>query len=432
MLNETDILNILNEWNYWNKDFEEIFDREEYIKKIERARIAKEIVILTGVRRSGKSTLLKAEMKKLSKEFEKRQFLYVNFEDSRFLDELNEKLLENILKIYIENINPDKEIFLFFDEIQEIKNWEKFINTYYELKKATIFISGSTAKIINRDLSTVIAGRYIEISVFPLSFSEFCIFKNLVIKTKMDLINNAGKIRNLFKEFINYGGFPKIALINEIESKKSLLRDYFETILLKDIVERNSIKNIDNLRKTANFLLTNDSKLTNLNEIKKSINISYEATSDYISFFKESFFINEINSFDYSIKRLLKKNSKFYCIDTGIINISSTRFDENKGFALENSVLNHLLRNFKEVYYFQEKKECDFVVKDGTKIIKAIQVCYELHDKNKEREINGLIDAMDKFKLKEGLIITYNQEDELKIKNLKIKVIPAWKFFISL
>ncbi len=428
MLNETDILKILNEWNYWEKDFENFVKRVSYVEKIERARKTGEIVILTGVRRSGKSTLLKQEMQELSKNNDKKQFLYVNFEDSRFSGELNEQLIHRILEVYMQNINSNNHIFLFFDEIQEVKNWEKFVNTYYELKKATIFITGSTSKILSRELSTFISGRYIEIPIFPLSFVEFCQFKKLEINNKFDFAKNSIILKKYFREYINYGGFPKIVLIDEEISKKDLINEYFETILLRDVAEKNSIKNIDNLRKTANYILTNDGRLTNLNEIKKSVNISYEAVADYISFFKGAFFINEINSFDFSVKRLLKKNSKFYCIDSGIINISSTRFDENLGFVLENIVFNHLKRTYRSIFYLKEKNECDFIVKENSKIVNAIQCCFEITKNNKKREVDGLISAMDKFNLNKGLIITSSQEEELIVKNKKIKIIPAWKW----
>jgi uncharacterized protein len=432
MLTEDEILLILNEWNYWDKDFEDFSFRTLYDQKFRNIRDSGEIIVLTGIRRGGKSTLLKQEMKLLSNKYSKKQFLYVNFEDSRFIGELDSKLLERIFEVYKKHINSEKETILFFDEIQNVENWEKYIRTIYELRKAKIYITGSSSKMLSRELATSIAGRYIEIKVYPLTFSEYLHFKKIIIKSKIDIINQRINIKKQFDNYLLYGGFPRIALSNNLLFIKEELNNYFTTILIKDVVSRYNLKKPDNLKKTAHFIISNDTNLMNLNSIKKYLDISYESVGNFIGYFKEIFLLHELKSFSYSLKKQYKSNSKYYTIDTGLINTNSFKFSDNKGSLLENITLNQLIKNVSEVYYFIDaKSECDFVVKNGNKINLVIQVCYYLNKENKKREINGLMNAMKYFKLNTGIILTYDQEEKIIIDKKIIKVIPIWKWLLE-
>lgn len=430
MLTEEEILEVLNEWNYWERDFENFVERERYMEKIKRARNSGEIIVFTGIRRSGKSTLMKQEMKKLSKNYKKKQFLYVNFEDSRFVGNLNTNLLQKIVDVYRKEINLDEEMFLFFDEIQEVEGWEKFVRTFYDLKKAKIYLTGSSSKMLSAELSTSIAGRFIEIKIFPLTFKEFLKFKNIDFSSKTKILGQKTKIKKFFDEFVRFGGFPRVVL-SEKEVKKDILMNYIDTILMKDILGRYNLKNSDVLKKVTHIISTNDTKLTNINSLAKTLGIRYETCANYISYLKETYFLYELKNFNFSIQKQIKSNSKFYNIDTGIINSTSFRFKEERGGLLENIVLNYLVRNLNEVYYFNKKNECDFVAKKGKKINELIQVCYNINKDNRKREINGLLEAMEEFKLKKGIILTYDQEEEIKIENKKIRVIPAWKWMLS-
>jgi predicted AAA+ superfamily ATPase len=182
----------------------------------------------------------------------------------------------------------------------------------------------------------------------------------------------------------------------------------------------------------AIYLITNVGKEFSYNSLRKIFKLgSVNSAISFVSFFEDSYMLFTVPKFDYSYKKQVINPKKVYSIDNGFSNINSASFSEDKGRMLENLAFLNLRRGYREIFYFQEKGECDFVVKEREKIIQAIQVCYNLTEQNKERELNGLIEALNKFKLKEGLILTYNQADEFKIKSKTIKVIPVWRWLLE-
>ena len=230
MLEKNKIIEVLEEWNYWTKDIPDFILREDYKKKIGSYEKSGEIIVLTGVRRSGKSTLLKQEISRLIEKYDKKQILYINLEDPRFSPFLSTDLLDSIFQAYKEKINPNKEIFLFLDEIQNIPNWEKWVRTKHELNQATIYLTGSSSKLLGKEFGTVLAGRYFQVNVFPLSFKEFLFFNGIKIRSSLDFLNKKTKIKHLLDLYLEYGGFPKIHFLSENE-KREELQLYFQGIL---------------------------------------------------------------------------------------------------------------------------------------------------------------------------------------------------------
>jgi len=428
-MNKKEILRVLNDWNYWNKE-PNFTNRDIYKKKIENLRNTKEIICLTGIRRTGKSTLLLQEISSLKKTIKPNQILFVNLEDPRLLELLDNKGLEIIFNTYKELIHDKGEIFLFLDEIQNVNNWEKWVRTKYELKEANIYITGSSSKLLSKEISTSLSGRTIQLEVFPLSFKEFLFFKNLKIEKKLDLINSEIIIKKYFNEYLKDGGFPKIVNLDS-ENKKELLINYFNTIILKDIVSRHNLRDEEKVKKVTYYLLSNLTKLYSINNIRKSANISLEATSRYIEYLKEVYLIFELNKFDFSVKKQENALKKIYAIDLGLANKIAFKFTQDFGRLLENLVFIQLKRNNHEIYYHKQKHECDFLIKEGLKISQAIQVTKELNEENKKREIKGLLEALTEHNLKKGLILTEEQEDEMKIENKLIKIKPIWKWLIE-
>lgn len=428
-MNKNEILKILNDWNYWKKE-PNFISRNTYKNKIENLRNTKEIICLTGIRRSGKSTLLLQEISSLKKKkIKPEQILFINFEDPRLIELLDDKGLEIIFKAYKELIYNKGEIFLFLDEIQNVKNWEQWVRTKYELKEANIYITGSSSKLLSKEIATSLSGRTIQIEVFPLSFKEFLFFKNINIKTKLEIINSETTIKKYFNEYLIEGGFPKIVNLDS-ENKKELLINYFNTIILKDIVSRHNLRDEEKIKKVSYYLLSNITKLYSINNIKKLANISLEATSRYIEYLKEVYLIFELNKFDYSLKKQENSLKKIYTIDIGLANKIAFKFSQDFGRLLENLVFIELKRNNKEIYYHKNKYECDFLIKDGLKITKAIQVTQELNHENKKRELKGLLEAMNNHNLEKGLILTQEEEDEISIDNKIIEIKPIWKWLL--
>lgn len=362
--------------------------------------------IISGVRRSGKSTLLRQMMKKL------KSFYYLNFEDPRAINfEVDD--FQKLDDIFREEYGSSD--YYFFDEIQNVQKWELFVRTLLD-KDKRIVITGSNASLLSKELGTRLTGRHLSYELFPFSYVEFL---NLTNK-KPNLIS--------FQDYFIKGGFPEYLKFGKMQILQELLND----ILMRDIAVRYNIRSIKTLKEMALYLITNVGKEFSYNSLKKIFNLgSTNTVIDFVSYFEDSYLLFTVPKFDYSLKKQLVNPKKVYSIDNGLSNANSASFLEDKGKMLENAVFIGLRKKYKELFYFQEKNECDFVVKQGAKIANAIQVCYDLNEGNKKREINGLSEAMGKFKLKEGLILTYGQEDEIKVNKSRIIIKPVWKWLID-
>jgi len=363
-------------------------------------------LIITGVRRCGKSTLLNQLLKR------QKNGYYLNLEDPRLggfdLSDFNK--VEVIMKeIY------SKGGVYFFDEIQIIPGWERFIR-YLIDKKEKIVLTGSNASILSRELGTKLTGRHLSVELFPFSFKEF-----LSMKKEVSSIHS-------FEEYFIKGGFPEYLK----KENPNVLHELLSDIVMKDIAARFGIKNTTVLNKIVIYLISNVGKEFSYNSIKKIFEIkSVKSVIDYISFFENAYLVFTLPRFSYSYKQQQVNPKKIYSIDNGFSFNNSASFSKDHGKMLENLVFLTLRRDYKDIFYFQEKNECDFVIKEKDKITHIFQVCFDLNEDNKDREINGMIEALEKFDLKEGIILTYKQEDEFKVKNKRIKVLPVWKWLLE-
>ena len=321
--------------------------------------------------------------------------------------------------------NYAKNCYIFLDEIQETKDWEKWVDRIKE--KHSIFITGSNSKLLSKEISTILTGRSININLYPFNFREFLDAKKINKENWKIDIKVQSYLRREFLEFLLLGGIPKVIIDND----KRLLNENYENILYRDIIKRFN-KNLEKpIKEISLYLLSNISKELSIRSLSKISQIKNLSTvKTIIDNFENAFLFFFINKFDFSIKKQIQNPRKIYCIDNGFVNEVGFKFSENKGRILENLVFIELKRNGNEIYYFSEKGECDFLIRKGAKIKTAIQVCYNLNKENKDREINGLMEVMDKFKLREGLILTYDQNDKFKINNKKIIVKPVWKWLL--
>ena len=362
-------------------------------------------LLITGIRRCGKSTFLNQILKKQKKGY------YLNLEDPRLegfdLSDFNK--IETIMQ----EIYGQKGVY-FFDEIQNIDKWEKFIR-YLIDKKEKVIITGSNASLLSRELGTKLTGRYLQVELFPFSFEEF-----LNIKKE----NPSAKS---FEEYLSKGGFPEFLK----KENPSILHELLSDVVLKDIAVRFSIKNTNILNKIAIYVISNVGKEFSYNSIKKMFDIkSVQSVIDYVSYFENAYLIFTVPKFSYSYKQQQVSPKKVYSIDNGFSYANSASFSKDRGKMLENIVFLGLRKKYRDIFYFQEKNECDFIIKQKEKIVSAIQVCFDFNEENKDREINGLISALKKFNLNEGIILTYNQEDEFTIDGRKILIKPAWNWLL--
>ena len=379
-----------------------------------------EIVIITGIRRCGKSSLLKIISKKLNK-----KFIYMNFDDIRLTDFKIENF-EDIEDIVSEVYGIKTNVIYLLDEIQNMPSWERWVNNLYA-KKIKVFVTGSNSSLLSSEISTFLTGRNKVIKLYPFSFKEFLLAKKIKIDYKTT--DERRTISHAFNDYFEKGGFP-LVIINE---DLSLSKQYFEDILNKDIIKRYRIKKIKELNDLILYLFSNVSKTYSYSTLKQVSGIkSLSMINNYIEYLKNVFVAYTINKFDYSIKKQKVSSSKFYVLDNSFLKTVAFNFSENAGKRLEKLVFIDLIRRGNEVYYHAKKKECDFIIKEGLKITQAIQVCLVLDNAvTKKREIDGLIEALKEYQLKEGLILTLDKEEDLIVENKKIIIRPVWKWLLE-
>lgn len=359
--------------------------------------------IISGIRRAGKSTLLYQLSKRL------RDFHYLNFEDPRLLDfglSDFEKLDELFKSAY-----GDYEYYL-FDEIQKVEQWELFVRSRMDQKKKFI-ITGSNASLLSKELGRSLTGRHVDSELFPFSFNEFLMFKN----------KTAGL--QPFKEYLKLGGFAEYLKYGGQE----ILQQLFSDVIQRDIVARYKLREPAVLERMAVYLLTNIGRDFSYNSLKGMFNLGSATTvMSYISYLEDSYLLFSVPRFSFSMKKQLANPKKIYAIDNALSIANSVSFASDSGRMLENLVFLALRRRFKNIFYFSGNGECDFLIKYKNRMIMAAQVCYNLNEDNKGREISGLVEALNATGLDEGIIITYDQEDKLEIEGKTISVVPAWKW----
>ena len=363
-------------------------------------------LVISGVRRCGKSTLLNQILDKQEK------FYYLNLEDPK-LEGFELKDFNRADEIFRESYGEGG--IYFFDEVQNVDKWETFIR-YLVDKKEKVVVTGSNASLLSKELGTKLTGRHKRIELFPFSYKEFLNFFNL--KPSSDS----------YKIFLTKGGFPLFLKTGD----ETDLQELFSDIVMRDVAIRFGIKNTSTLKKIALYFLGHVGKEFSYNSLKKTFEIkSVQTVIDYTSFFEDAYLIFTVPKFSYSYKEQQINPKKVYSIDNGLSYANSVSFSKDKGKMMENEAYLNLRRKYKEIFYFQGKKECDFIIKQKNKITNAFQVCYEINDENEEREISGLMEAMEKFKLKKAFILTFNQEDNIKKDNKEIIIIPLWKWLLK-
>ena len=361
--------------------------------------LSSHVLIVSGIRRCGKSTLLFQLLKDKYKDA-----LYLNFEDPRLYEfEPNDFMrLDEVIK------DSETKVLL-FDEIQIIPEWEKYVRQKLD-EGYRLVVTGSNASLMSRELGTKLTGRHITKELFPFSYQEFKLFKGF--KSNEDSILN----------YLDTGGFPEYVKHEQDE----ILQHLFEDILIRDIAVRNGIRDVKNLQRLALYLVSNVGNLITGNRLKSMFDIASTSTMmEYLSHLEYAYLIQLVPKFSYSIRKQLVNPRKVYAIDTGMISVNSGSFTDDRGHKFENLIYLHLRRNYKEIYYFSEKGECDFIVISKGVIVQAIQVCYHLDQDNLDRELNGLIEAMEFFRLKRGTIVTLNQNDRLERKGLVVDVMTC-------
>jgi len=414
---------IIKEW--WERELPVVIPREINLQKYVLKKI-KKVISIVGFRRAGKTYLLFDFIQREGK----NNCIYVNFEDERIPED--PKILTYLTSV-IEEISPGKFI-LVLDEIQNIPLWSKWVRRMLDTNKYLIFISGSSSKLSSREISTELRGRTLTIELFPLSFNEFLQFKNKSIKMTPE-----SKILSLIREYLEFGGFPEVVLVEK--GKKYLLIDeYYQTFLMRDIFERYNIRQKQVLKEIIRLLLNSTyftiGKITNILK-SAGFKIGKATVANYIHYLREALFLYPVEIFSYKIKSQIQHPKKIYFADNFFISRYSTIFSHNSGRLMENCVAIELFRRkfrdpLMEIFYWKDyrEREVDFVVKNKTDI-ELIQVTYASSFQDiKEREIKALIKAGEELKNSKLYIITWDYEDKREIANREVKFIPLWKWLL--
>src|SRR3989344_3483989 len=393
----------------------------------------KQIIALIGVRRSGKSTIVRQLINFLiqEKNINPKNILFLNLESpllNRFKNDPAN--LQMIFDEYLELAEPKGKVFVFLDEVQFFSDWQVFVKSLYEKGGAKFFITGSNSQLLSAEMATLLSGRSITNDIYPFSFKEIVWIKNIGAKNAMEITRNEGKLKKVFGEYLQNGGFPEIVIEKRKEIKKEILANYYKNILYQDIIPRFEVKKTKEIENLLLYLFSNIGQGYSYNSLSGFLKIHDKTIKEYIGFCEKSFLLFELSNYQYSLKKQENYPKKVYAIDNGFISAVSFSFSENYGRFLENAVFLGLLEAGKSVYYYLGKYECDFIVKEGRKITEAIQATKILDNNNEKRELRGLFGAMEKFNLKEGVIITGSQEEERNIDGKKIKIIPAWKWLL--
>jgi len=402
------------------KEYEEIrFEglKRGYDKEFYRLDSALTII---GPRRAGKTTYLREVIETLKLE----HFLFLNFEDERIIP-IND--LDLFIEAFYELYHQQPHIFM--DEVQNAENWHLKVRRLID-QKYKVFITGSNANLLSSEIATHLGGRTFVRRILPFTFKEFLQLKQISHGQDAVYSKERFSIKDGFQEFLTYGGFPEVI---KTKIKRELLRQYFEIVFYKDIIVRFNIRQETGLRLLIQKLVENIGKSYNVTNLKNRISqiakISKQSLFDYLRFLEESFFVIHIQNYQ---KSFLQRETerKTYLIDNGFLNILSLEVEPGK--LLENIVMLEFMKRGKEVFYFKLKYECDFLVKTNQEITDAVQVCWELTDMNRDREVNGLIEALNFLELNTGLIITNSQEEVFKIDGKTIEVKPAWKWLLEI
>ncbi|MEW6618964.1 MAG: ATP-binding protein [bacterium] len=370
-MEKNEIIRVLEDWNFWKKDLATGYERPHYLNRLKGFLTTSHIIVITGARRSGKSFMMRQLAKSLIKEgVEKNRILFVNLEDPRFTG-LDAKNLQKIYEVYLEFLNPKQRPYLFLDEVQEAKEWEKWVRTVHELNKAQLIISGSNAKLLSTELATLLTGRHLDLTLFPLSFREYLTFCGINLKDRLDLINQETNIKRLQRECLESGSFPEVVLAKE---RREILLKLFEDILNRDIIKRFRIRKGEELMSLTRFYLSNISSLTTFSSLEKFLKVSADTIERFSGYLREAYILYFLKRFSFRVKEQEKSPRKVYAIDIGLANTIGFRFSENLGRLAENLVFLELERRRcakpnLELYYWKDvhHREVDFVVKEDFK-----------------------------------------------------------------
>ena len=408
-----------------------IFEQQENSKRLVRNAIPRhledewlsttEILIITGIRRCGKSVLLQQMRDKM----DEKDFFF-NFDDERLV---NFKLEDfaTLQECFFELFGEQHTYY--FDEIQNVAGWETFVRRLYN-EGNKVVVTGSNARMLSRELGTHLTGRYISVEVYPFSFAEYLQLRQIEPSQKdFYLLSGRSMLLERFRDFLEKGGFPKYLQTESVRYLSSL----YESIVFRDVMARNGLTNDKEIQELVFYLASNATKRVTYSSLGKTIGIRHpETIKNYLEYIQQTYIIFQLLKYAPSVKTQMLSPKKVYFIDNALVSRMGFNATDNVGVKLENVVFIELKRRGYSLFYHADKKECDFLVREGGRITQAYQVTVKMEDeKTRKREIEGLQEAMDAYQLSEGYIITMDEQEELVVDGKAIHVVPAWEWMLK-
>ena len=415
------------------KEIEQLDVKEREKEILQTKSVATSII---GPRRAGKSFFLFYIIKK--KKLEENDYVYVNFEEDEVKHFKREEKV-NVIKYHVEEYGKEPS-YLFFDEIQNLKRWESFVYSLIEKKRYYIFLTGSSSKLLSKEIATQLRGRTLSQTIFPFNFREYLSLHNLKIPKHLSSYD-VSKIKANLKDYLRFSGFPQI-LIDRLPPKQ-FLKEYVDLVVFKDIVERYGIENLFAIRYLIQKEISNFSKEFSINKVynelkSQGIKIGKGTLYSYSVYLEDVMFGFLLKKFSFSEKETMLSVPKVYLCDHGIPNFSLTRFSIEFGRLMENLVFTELKQQEFErkidLFYFKDyqQHEVDFVIKQGLRVNQLIQVTYASGlDEIEKRELRSLVKAGELLQCKDLLVITWDLEDQIEFKDKTIKFIPLWKWLLK-
>ncbi len=424
------MLDMLAKWNRWGVAKLPGGHYRKISDQICRFVDTPDIIVLVGLRRAGKTTILFQIMDYLeSQQIPREAILHVNFEEPALGTKLDIQLLDKIYDTYRSSVYPEGKAYLFFDEIQNITQWERWIRSRNESEEIKIFLTGSSAHLMSRELGTLLTGRHISFPIYPLSFSEYLQFKKIDPTQLPDFpIATPYPVKHALKNYLQWGGFPEVVLSESDERRELLLKQYFDDLLFKDVAMRYSVRDISLLRNLAIYLLTQTASLISFHRIAKKFGISIETSRTYCHYLQSAFLIDLLPFYSLKTSERNRHPQKVHALDLGLRYITAFSGSTDLGRNIETLVYQQLKRyQDGDIYYWKGKQETDFAVREGNTITKLIQVTADdlSEEKVYQREKQALQESSTHFKKAKTQLIT----SELS-KREESSIIPLWYFLL--
>lgn len=421
---------------HWNEEYHFDGIRREKFDQLAKYLSVPHVIAITGVRRCGKSTLLKQLIDELinNQQTPNQNILFLNLEQPyllQYTDDINQ--LENIFQTYLTLKLPKGQIYVLLDEVQFFRNWPVFIKSHYEKKKIKFIITGSNSSLLSSEMITLLSGRALSIELYPLSFREYMTTFNIEFQTKEKRLANRQVLNHHLLNYIKNGSFPEIFHLPDEQLSNDILNAYAKTIIFQDIAPRLNLRKPNELEKLFAYLITNIGSICSYNKLASHFALSDKAIKDYIYAFSEAYLLFELEKFSFSVKNQQRANKKIYAIDTGMTNACGFRFSENHGKLLENTIYLECKRRGYEIFYYKTDSnfEVDFIIKKD-RTIQAIQVSWDINQPDTyQREIRALSSTMDELNIDSGTLVTLSELTKPKNQDSRIKLTPAYEWLLT-